>query len=63
MSSIEMFIDNAIRLLESMLTSGVANVTDGIEQSFAFYDIDNSHITHSPVEILSRQSVPIIPVC
>ncbi len=63
MSSIKMFIDDAIRLLESMLTSGVANVTDGIEQSFDFYDIDNSHITYSPVEILSRQSVPIIPVC
>ncbi len=63
MSLIEMFIDNTIRLLESMLTSGVASVTDAIEQSFASYDIDDSHITHSRVKILSRQSVPIISVC
>ncbi|KAK0443282.1 hypothetical protein EV421DRAFT_1948084 [Armillaria borealis] len=56
-----MFIDDTIWLLMSMLASGVASVTHGIVQSFASHDIDDFHITHSLVEILSRESVAVLP--
>ncbi|PBK88397.1 hypothetical protein ARMGADRAFT_1168098 [Armillaria gallica] len=51
-----MFIDDTFWLLMSVLTSGVASIADGIEQSFASYDIDDSHITHSLDKTLSRKS-------
>ncbi|PBK65079.1 hypothetical protein ARMSODRAFT_978505 [Armillaria solidipes] len=55
-----MFIGDTIWLLMSMLTSGVASVTHGITESFASHDIDDSYITYSSVEILSRKSVPFV---
>ncbi|KAK0227321.1 hypothetical protein EDD85DRAFT_794597 [Armillaria nabsnona] len=51
-----MFIGDTIWLLISVLTSGVASVTQGIVQSFASHDIDDFPITHSLDKILSRKS-------